>query len=56
MELVRLALEAERIVFLGETEIHGLGVRISNARTLEWKHVHQPRESTEMGAKNEPAA
>lgn len=36
MELVKRALEAEGIVFLGETETHGPGVRVSPATADAW--------------------
>lgn len=36
LELVKRALEAEGIVFLGETEFHGPGLRVSSATAREW--------------------
>ncbi len=36
MELVREVLEAEGIIFLGETEFHGPGVRVSRATASGW--------------------
>lgn len=36
MELVKQALEAEGVIFLGETEFHGPGVRVSTAKAGAW--------------------
>ncbi len=36
MEVVKQALEAEGIVFLGETETHGPGLRVSAATANAW--------------------
>lgn len=43
MELVKRALEAEGIVFLGETETHGPGVRVSSATADAWTQKRASR-------------